>query len=380
MSDARVHERAPAVRRVPLVMLVASAVIACSACGASAGRRATPPATPARACARPDPSDCSLRQLATDHGVMIGAAVQPEYLSGSPDYARIVGDEFNSITPESAFKWESTEPARGRFTWGAADAVAQFARAHHQQIRGHTLVWANSTSAKQFTILPDYVAAAPDAASMQGLIDEHITAVVTRYAKVTDRWDVVNEPLETTGSQLDTNVLTRILGEKWMVRAFRLTHRLDPTAKLFVNESLAEGPGPKHQALMALVQRLRAAGAPIDGVGLQAHFLGGAPDRPGLEVVLRDWQSVGLRTAITELDIPTPNHDPVAQATRYADVVRACLDVRTCNEVTLWGVTDAHTWLNDFLGPGTAPLLFDDSYQPKPAYRAVAATIAASHR
>ena len=49
-----------------------------------------------------------------------------------------------------------------------------------------------------------------------------------------------------------------------------------------------------------------------------------------------------------------------------------------CRDVTFWGFTDAHTWLDDFVGPGRRPLLFDADYRPKPAYEAVRAAIAAT--
>jgi len=42
----------------------------------------------------------------------------------------------------------------------------------------------------------------------------------------------------------------------------------DPEAKLYVNDYNVETDGPKVRALYELVTSLKAAGAPIDGVGL----------------------------------------------------------------------------------------------------------------
>jgi endo-1,4-beta-xylanase len=39
--------------------------------------------------------------------------------------------------------------------------------------------------------------------------------------------------------------------------------------------------------------------------------------------------------------------------------------------VTLWGFTDRHTWIDDTLGEGLAPLPFDLDYRPKPALDAI---------
>ncbi|KAG9670634.1 hypothetical protein KCU95_g17290, partial [Aureobasidium melanogenum] len=49
--------------------------------------------------------------------------------------------DFNSITPENAMKWESTEPQRNNFTFAGADAVADFADKYNKEMRCHTLVW-----------------------------------------------------------------------------------------------------------------------------------------------------------------------------------------------------------------------------------------------
>ncbi len=366
--------------------MVAAVLVLSGACrdseSASVGdTEATPgsaaPTTTVDGCEPSVPSTCTLRQLADRHGLLIGAALRPDLVGEDPEYGEVLAAEFNSVTPENAYKWPSTEPERGVYTWDDADATAEFAVGHDQAIRGHTLVWPNSFSAQQYEILPAYVGDAPDPETLQQYVDEHIEAVVNRYADVTDRWDVVNEPLSTIGAQVDANLLTDTLGEEWMVRAFQQTRALDPDAALYVNEILAERPGEKHDALIALVGRLLEAGAPIDGVGLQGHFLSGAPSFDELTAVMQDWEDLGLEVAVTELDIVAPDGEPATQAQMYADVFSSCLAVAACREITLWGVTDAHTWLNDFLGEESDPLLFDAEYRPKPAYRAVREVLAA---
>ncbi|MDZ7785012.1 MAG: endo-1,4-beta-xylanase [Halioglobus sp.] len=314
----------------------------------------------------------TLRELADQRGILIGAAARPGLIANEAEYARILAAEFNSITAENDMKWKATEPKHKTYTWNNADAVAAFATAYGQTVRGHTLVWANEF---QFQVIPDYVRNAVDVATMQQYIDDHIEAVVTRYADVVDRWDVINEPLETLGPGVDQNVITATLGEAWMLRAFQQARALDPTADLYVNESLTTLLPAKHAGLLALVKRLIDAGAPIDGVGLQAHYLGGQVPA-ALQSVMEDWQALGLKVAVTELDIATAGGDLQSHATGYASVFATCLAVSACVEVTSWGFTDRHTWLNDFIGPESTPLLFNEDYQPKPAYTAVAETLA----
>lgn len=51
----------------------------------------------------------------------------------------IKSNEFGSITPENAMKWDATEPNRGQFNWGAADGIANFATQNRKEMRCHTL-------------------------------------------------------------------------------------------------------------------------------------------------------------------------------------------------------------------------------------------------
>jgi len=319
------------------------------------------------------PTSPTLSELADPSGILVGAAVQPDLIADEPQYVEILAAQFNSITSESHMKWGTTEPQHMTYTWDNADAVAAFAKANNMTIRGHTLVWPNEF---QYQNIPDYVKDAPDAGTMQQYIDDHIEAVVSRYADVVDRWDVINEPLKTLGSGVDQNIITATLGEAWMVRAFQQVRSLDPCAKLYLNEALAERPGAKHNGLLALVGRLLDAGAPIDGIGLQGHFLVGTPSVQELTSVMQDWEALGLEVAITEVDIVTWFGNEEAQAVQYRNVMTACLSVAACGEVTLWGFSDKHTWLNSYIGTWTTPLLFDADYLPKPAYAAVSAALA----
>jgi endo-1,4-beta-xylanase len=51
----------------------------------------------------------------------------------------------------------------------------------------------------------------------------------------------------------------------------------------------------------------------------------------------------------------------------YREIVAACLTVPRCEAVTLWGFTDAHSWIDSFFGADD-PLIFDEQYRAKPAF------------
>ena len=115
---------------------------------------------------------------------------------------------------------------------------------------------------------------------------------------------------------------------------------------------------------------LVARGVPIHGVGLQMHLRAGDPPPPGrIRANMRRLAALGLRVEISEMDVQVRmlrSDRPArlaAQRRVYRDVVGACVAEPGCHAVTFWGVGDAHSWID-----GDAPLLFDESLAPKPAY------------
>ena len=117
-----------------------------------------------------------------------------------------------------------------------------------------------------------------------------------------------------------------------------------------------------------------AAGTPITCVGLQSHFIVG--QLPNLQQTLAQWASLGIRVRITELDIRIPlpgtTQQFQTQASNYASVVDACQAVSACAGITIWGIDDGHSWLPNSCCPEGVPLLWNSSYQKKPAYDATA--------
>lgn len=102
-------------------------------------------------------------------------------------------NDFNSLTPENAMKWESTEPTRNNFTFADADAHVEFAQETGSQIHCHTLVWHSQ--------LPTWVSEGGfDNATLIRIMKNHITKVAGRYKGACTRWDVVNEGMPISDS------------------------------------------------------------------------------------------------------------------------------------------------------------------------------------
>jgi endo-1,4-beta-xylanase len=282
-------------------------------------------------------------------------------LLGTAPYATAVAREFTYLTAEYEMKWDVVESARGMSSFGAGDAIVGFAMAEGMRVKGHTMIWHGST--------PSWVNAL-GAADLRAAFEAHIRRIGEHYRGRIDAWDVVNEAVADDGTGLRNTVFRQRLGDGYIADAFRLARQADPQARLFYNDYGGEGLNTKSDRIYELVRDLRAAGVPIDGVGLQMHI--SATSRPSDAAIaanMRRLADLGLVVHISEMDVRINNAPGTLQArlelqrAAYRDVVRVCVLEPRCEAVTFWGFTDAHTWLT-----GDSPLLFDAQYVPKPAY------------
>ena len=100
--------------------------------------------------------------------------------------------------------------------------------------------------------------------------------------------------------------------------------------------------------MMNLVKSLKAQNVPIDGIGLQCHFIvGQVPSN--FQSILQQFTALGVEVAITELDIrmtlPATTQLLQQQQTDYQNVISACKNVANCVGVTVWDYTDEVTAL-----------------------------------
>lgn len=330
----------------------------------------------------------------------VGVAINTEQITGKD----VVGDDvitrqFNSITPENVMKWERIHPLPEQYDFSLADKYVEFGEKHHMFIVGHNLCWHHQT--------PDWVFqdAAGRPVSKEVLLQrlhDHILTVVGRYKGRIQSWDVVNEALAEDGS-LRKDKWLEILGEEYLVKAYQWAHEADPLAQLNYNDYNLENTA-KRQGAIALVKKLHAAGIPVAVIGNQAHVRYDWPSAELEDQTVKELATAGVKVAITELDVdvlpaiqtgsadislhaaadpklnPWPNGLPADMqkklAAQYAALFGVYLKNRAVvNRVTLWGLSDADTWRNDWPVKGRTDdcLLFDRKDQPKPAFFAVLA-------
>jgi len=323
-----------------------------------------------------DATTRGLRALGADIGVAVGAAIEPDEVASDVDYTSALAHDIDSLTAENVMKWGVVHPQPATWNFGPADAVVARAEAAGQRVRGHTLNW----GALQ---LPGYVSAATTAGELRAHMAEPIAGLVGRYAGRVAQWDVVNEPLPgfleaPTPDGLDDNIFHQRLGADYIAEALYLARAADPTARLYINENGLEVPGAKQDRFFALVQALLAAGAPLDGIGFQAHLglvpPGQYPNAATIEASLRRFADLGLDVELTEVDVTLlfvsgalPARFAV-QGDDYRALGEACAAVPRCRGITTWGLNDQYSWLRPFLGATDWPLPFDEAWRRKPAY------------
>ena len=309
--------------------------------------------------------EVTLGSAAAASGRYFGAALDPDAFDERP-YRDLAASQLTSVTPENAMKWESVEPVRGQFRWRGADALVAFAKAHGQQVRGHTLVWHSQ--------LPSWLIQGQFSPhELRDLMVAHIATEAGRYRGAITAWDVVNEPFADDGGWRKS-IWYDAMGPGYVAIALKAARAADPEAKLYINDYGVETAGPKMRVLHDLVASLKRDGVPIDGVGLQSHFVAGSAPAD-LHDVMEQFAALGVDVAVTELDLrirlPANAKSLAAQAGDYASVVRACRSTARCVGVTTWGITDDRSWIPSFFSGYGAALPFDEACRPKPAVAAM---------
>ena len=332
---------------------------------------------------------------------MIGTAVNSSQILEKDEKAKtLLAKEYNSITPENIMKCEIIHPQWDKYDFELADKFVNLARKNNMFSVDHTLIWHSQLSPFVNSIK------SPD--SMKVFMQNHIQTIAGRYEGKINAWDVVNEALEEDGTMRKT-VFRELLGDDYVIEAFRLAQKASPTSELYYNDYNIEQPA-KRAGAISLIKKIQAAGVRIDGVGIQGHWSIKELPLKDIEQSIIDYGTLGLKVMFTELDItvlpnpwdlkgadvnqnfpgspymnPYPNGLPESVQTVLANQYESLFKLfikhkEKISRVSFWGISDANSWLNGWpiKNRTNYPLLFDRNYQPKPAYYKISA-LSAEH-
>lgn len=322
---------------------------------------------------------------------LVGVAVNQKNVTDEAQMA-LVRKEFSSITAENDMKPVLVHPEEGKWTWEAADRIADFCRQNGIKLRGHNLMWHAQMCDWMFY---DKKHRLVSKEVLFKRMREHIHTVVSRYKDVVYCWDVFNEAIadgprrpEFMGADqpLRESTFYKICGnDEYIRKAFEYAREADPNALLFYNDYNECDP-VKRDRIYNMVKEMKAAGVPIDGIGMQGHYNIYGPTEAEFDAAIAKYAEIVDHIHITELDIRVntemggqlrfsrnegaeiSNDQKLLQEAQYAmlfRVLRKHADKVEC--VTFWNLSDADSWL----GANNFPLLFDKDMKPKNAYRVV---------
>ena len=326
----------------------------------------------------------SLKFYASKNGKSIGTAIsiyKIDLTNSSLPETEAVGFQFNMLVAENDMKPEAYGGQNGWFNFnGDAEKIVRFATSKKMVMRGHCLVWnqqsptwissdGGKTNDKNWT-----------REEALAIMKNHITNVMQHYKGKVREWDVVNECLDDNQSSVRTNpegyeikkncVWQQAIGDDYVDSAFVYAHQADPDAELYLNDYGVEFQGKaKSAAFYNLATRLKKAGIPIHGVGLQCHFSIGDVDSLRLDQTISRFEEAGLKCIITELDMGIPDTSAESleeQARSYRVITDIMLNHDNCTSMVIWGLKDNNSWRES-----SNPLLFTAQLDKKPAYYAV---------
>jgi endo-1,4-beta-xylanase len=281
-------------------------------------------------------------------------------------------------------KFDATEPRENEFNFTKGDKMVEYAQANGLRVRGHALAWhsqvpgwVNNYSGKKEKLL--------------SVLKNHIDSVVGHWKGKVAEWDVVNEAINddynhdwrSTGS-----VWYEGIGPEFLDSAFVWAHAADPDAELCYNDYAVEwgiNDGSKAGFVLEQVKRWKANGIPITCVGTQTHIEIAHETTPqNVRAFAKALAELDVTLNITELDIGFPKGsagkvtaaDYEKQGHLYRQFMDVFLEEPNMGEFVIWGLTDAHSWLDEQQGKSEG-LLYDKQYKPKHAYDSIMVSLKA---
>ena len=326
----------------------------------------------------------------------IGVALNQRNVTDDAQKALVL-KQFNSVTAENDWKPGEIHPKEGVWNFEKADKIADFCRQNGIKMRGHCLCWHSQFADWMFT---DKNGKPVKKEVFYQRLRDHIQTIMKRYKDVVYAWDVVNEAMADDNqfgprfgfgrpgqepSPYRQSRHFQLCGDEFIAKAFQFAREADPNTLLFYNDYSCVDEG-KRERIYNMVKKMKDAGVPIDGIGMQGHYNIYFPSEEQLEKAIVRFKEIVKHINITELDLrmnnesggqlmfsrgeakPMPAYMSTLQTDQYArlfKVFRKHADV--IDNVTFWNLGDQDSWL----GVNNHPLPFDENYRPKACFRAI---------
>jgi endo-1,4-beta-xylanase len=214
------------------------------------------------------------------------------------------------------------------------DRVHDYAKQHNIPFKQHNFVWGSQQ--------PGWISGLSQS-EQKAQVEEWIRLFCERYPD-TQLIDVVNEPPPHT-----TPPYTAALGGAgssgydWIVQTFKWARQYCPNAILIMNDYNTIEYANDNSHFIDIVNRIKAAGAPIDAVGAQAHAAYQMSTSTVQMYLDKLATSTKLPVYISEYDIN------LADDTQQKNVMQSQFTMFWNDDnvkgITVWGYIVGQTWL-----------------------------------
>ncbi|MFZ5892699.1 MAG: endo-1,4-beta-xylanase [Myxococcota bacterium] len=235
---------------------------------------------------------------------------------------------WDQITPENAGKWGSVQSsASAAFNWGTLDAIYDYTKKNGIIFKQHAFVWGNQQ---------------PSGSLSEANVKTWISEFCKRYPE-TKLIDVVNEPPPHTTPSYANAIGGGTNGDwKWITNAFTWARAACPNAILILNDYNNIEWDAEHKHFIDIVKKVKAAGAPVDAVGCQAHDVYRKTNTE-IQTMLNNINAqTGLPVYITEYDVSDTNDDN--QLKIYQQQFPIFWNTEYIKGITIWGWIYGRTW------------------------------------
>ncbi len=305
----------------------------------------------------------TMREHAFDFGTSVDARYLVEEASPGDPYRERLVELFDTAVVEHRNKWKPWENESER---DLAIRASEWLLERGLDLRGHAAIWQRFEQ----PVVPDDVVEKvrsdddDRAAYVSRRSREHVSDVVGHYAGDVAEWDVLNEQVHAHRLTDVVNPDASPLRAPEVLRWFERASEADPGATLYLNEyNVLAGDYPGHRDDYAeLVRFLLAEGAPLGGVGFQAHHRGYEEARPPSAILdaLDRFADLGVALKVTEYDAFGDGWTDERAAAHLRTFLRTVFGHPAVEGFVMWGFWDGAHWADE------APL-FREDWSPKPA-------------
>lgn len=311
------------------------------------------------------------------------------------------------VTPNTDGKFKAssgieTEVPTNCPDFTTVDSILENCKKNGLKMRGHVLVWHSQTSTKFFregyTTNGAYVSKEVMDARQEWYIKtvlEHITEWEQKNnggKHIIWAWDVVNEAMaddanvsegkylrgSTSGSANSSDWYKVYQSDEYILNAFKYANKYAPNDVLLCYNDYNSYMENKTEAICKTVDRIRETeGARIDVVGMQSHVIDNFPGAEAFGKAIKTFAAKDVDIHVTEFDLANKQQEKYSiewNTKLYESYFKTMVDnmktdgKRGVTSITIWGLDDQSSWLNNQYKRDTYPLLFrkvGNSYSAK---------------